>query len=64
MRDFHGERVVFSPDPSDMSFVTSQVFPETTPQHVAQVMLPSEIHKDVIDLIDKLYSLAETACSK
>ena len=61
MKDFDAKRVIFSPDPTDKSFVVSQGFPDITPQHVAQAMLPSEIHRDVIDLIDRLFLLAESA---
>jgi len=61
LKDFDAKRIIFSPDPTDNSFVSSQGFPGITPQHVGQAMVASEIHKDVVDLIDRLFLLAKSA---
>ena len=58
MADFDAKRQVFSPAPQDDSFVAEQRLEELTPDHVAQAMLPEEIHEDVAMVLQHIFDAA------
>ncbi len=64
METFDAKRQIFSPVPDDMSFIHLHAGGTITPQHVAQNMLPEEVHQEIREFLDTLYELAASSADR